>query len=132
MNTLPSTYFCNYQIPRFRFTTTSTLRNVSSQSLSFHRRSLRICANSKEVDTQALEEPTTEELEEEQPKESTKFSAAPLDKDLKKVGFLFCLSLLIPEFRFCVCFLEFQTFFVLFKLVRVVVRKRHWVSFDHG
>lgn len=85
MNTLPSTYFCNYQIPRFRFTTTSTLRNVSSQTLSFYRRSLRICANSKEVDTQALEEPTTEELEEEQPKESTKVSAAPLDKDLKKV-----------------------------------------------
>lgn len=132
MNTLPSTYFCNYQIPRFRFTTTSTLRNVSSQTLSFYRRSLRVCANSKEVDTQALEEPTTEELEEEQPKESTKFSAAPLDKDLKKVGFLFCLSLIIPEFRFCVCFPEFQTFFVFFKLVRVVVRKRHWVSFDHG
>lgn len=96
MNTLPSTSFCNHQIPRFRFTTTTTsrLRNFSSQTLPFQsRRSLRlrVYANSNEVDTQALEEPSTEELKQEQPKEASKLSstspasAAPLDKDLKKV-----------------------------------------------
>ncbi|KAM6541174.1 hypothetical protein CsatB_005621 [Cannabis sativa] len=85
MNALPSTSFCNYQIPKFKLTnSTSTLNHISfshftTPSLS---RSLRIYANSNQVETQppVEEEPTGLES-----KEATKPSSVPLDKDLKKV-----------------------------------------------
>ncbi|XP_015891568.1 protein RESISTANCE TO PHYTOPHTHORA 1, chloroplastic [Ziziphus jujuba] len=92
--TLPSTSFCNYyQIPRFRFTS-STFRNVSFPSCTaFRSRSIRLHArSSNELDAQPQtlqkEDEPKQELEPE-PSEAAKLStpltAAPLDKDLKKV-----------------------------------------------
>lgn len=87
--TFPSTSFSHYRISRFHCTVPS-LRSVPFYSCTpFQRKSLKIYASSSEVDTQPLEE--TKEEPEAEPRGGTKPStssvAAPLDKDLKKVGF---------------------------------------------
>lgn len=87
--TFPSTSFSNYRISRFHCTVPS-LRSVPFYSCTpFQRKSLKIYASSSEVDAQPLEE--TKEEQEAEPrggtKPSTSSAAAPLDKDLKKVGF---------------------------------------------
>ncbi|KAL5561620.1 hypothetical protein UlMin_031367 [Ulmus minor] len=90
MNTLPSTSFCNYQIPSFHFTS-SALRNISYSfnSTLLHSKSLRIYASSNELEAQALEESREQQQQEAKPKETSKSfnpsPAAPLEKDLKKV-----------------------------------------------
>lgn len=96
--TFPSISFCNYyQISRFRFTS-STFRNVSFHSCTaFKSRSPRIHASSSnelDIQPQTLqEEDEPKQYVEPEPSEGTKpsasLTAAPLDKDLKKVFFFF-------------------------------------------
>ncbi|XP_062086337.1 protein RESISTANCE TO PHYTOPHTHORA 1, chloroplastic isoform X2 [Humulus lupulus] len=89
MNALPSTSFCNYQIPKFKLTYSSlSLKHISLSHFTtattppFLSRSLRIYANSNQVETQP---PLEEEPAGLESKEASKPSSVPLDKDLKKV-----------------------------------------------
>lgn len=86
MNTLTSTSLCNYQVSRFP-SNISNHRNISAIRTSFPSTiCFKVYANTNE-----LEAEPKQELEA-QPKEATKSSSksatAPLDQDLKKVGFL--------------------------------------------
>ncbi|XP_050363414.1 protein RESISTANCE TO PHYTOPHTHORA 1, chloroplastic [Argentina anserina] len=87
MNTLTSTYFCNYQVSRFP-SSISNQRNISAFNTSFPNKiCFKVYANAN-ANTNELEAEPKQELEA-QPKEaiksSSKSATAPLDQDLKKV-----------------------------------------------
>lgn len=87
MNTIIPTSFCHCPISKLG-TTFSTPRYTQ-----FRTKTIRIQANSNEVDTQTVEERTEEESQNNEASNiSTPSSTAPaLDKDLKKVGFFLFL-----------------------------------------